>query len=114
MGIVTNNRVQEQHSLKSAERPARGVVQGRETSQETERLRRSRERVEREARRQLALSAYPAVRQVGCQYQNGVLCLIGTVPSFYMKQMAQSAVLHQLEGLVVIDNQLVVEELAAG
>jgi hypothetical protein len=44
------------------------------------------------ARRQLRSSAYPAIRRVVCFYDEGVLMLFGTVPTYYQKQLAQVAV----------------------
>ena len=46
-------------------------------------------------------------RWVSCRYVDQSLCLVGCVPTFYLKQLAQET-LRQLQG-VRIDNQLVVK-----
>ena len=59
---------------------------------------------------ELRNSAYAPVRQVLCEVQDCVLTLRGRVPSFYLKQIAQTVVRHPLEGSLVIDNQLEVDQ----
>ena len=66
--------------------------------------------IEAVARKQLRQSSYPAVRDVDCQYQEPVLTLRGRIPSYYLKQIAQTIVLDRLEGMVTINNQLIVDE----
>jgi len=51
----------------------------------------------------LSTSCYPAVRTVRCELREGELVLIGTLPSYYHKQIAQGLVT-QLEGFVSIKN----------
>jgi osmotically-inducible protein OsmY len=48
--------------------------------------------VEDHARRQLQGQPYHALKQVSCEYRDGVLILRGRLPSYYLKQMAQTAV----------------------
>lgn len=43
-----------------------------------------------EVRRKLHESSYYFLRTVGCEFERGVLTLRGRVPSFYLKQLAQS------------------------
>jgi hypothetical protein len=63
------------------------------------------------ARAELQKCAYREVREVQCELTNGVLKLVGSVPSYFHKQMAQAFVLRQLGTLPIIDNQLrVVDE----
>ena len=64
------------------------------------------ESLESQAMAQLRRSPYPALRQVSCELRDGVLTLTGRVPNYFQKQMAQSVLMHCLEGLAVIDNQL--------
>lgn len=62
-------------------------------------------RVAHQAKERLGSTSYHFLRFVDCCYQNGVLTLRGRVPSFYLKQMAQS-VLANLEGVDRIDNRV--------
>jgi osmotically-inducible protein OsmY len=48
--------------------------------------------LEAEARAALNQSAYPAVRQVKCICRDGEVVLTGRVPSYYLKQIAQSEI----------------------
>jgi hypothetical protein len=41
----------------------------------------------------LASSAYAPLRKLHCRVREGVAEIFGTVPSFYLKQMAQAALL---------------------
>lgn len=59
------------------------------------------------AESRLLHSGYRVLQQVHCEYESGVLTLRGQVPSFYMKQMAQTLV-KPLGGLAAIDNRIVV------
>jgi len=49
--------------------------------------------------------SYSSLRAVSCKLIDGVMVLRGEVPSYYLKQMAQEAVL-RLEGVQKIDNQI--------
>jgi osmotically-inducible protein OsmY len=42
----------------------------------------------------LSTSQYGPLRTLDCQVAEGVVQISGTVPSFYLKQLAQAAVLH--------------------
>jgi hypothetical protein len=57
------------------------------------------------ARQRLGGTSYQFLRFVDCCFQNGVLTLRGRVPSFYLKQMAQS-LLANIEGVDRIDNRV--------
>jgi len=46
-----------------------------------------------EARRRLHASRYVALRKVKCECRNNVITLSGRLPSFYLKQLAQTEVL---------------------
>jgi osmotically-inducible protein OsmY len=51
-----------------------------------------------EVSNRLCESAYFRLRNVWCDYHEGVLCLRGRVPSFFLKQMAQT-IACQVEGV---------------
>jgi hypothetical protein len=59
----------------------------------------------------LRSNSYLALKNVSCEYCEGVLTLRGCLPSYYLKQMAQTAVA-RLDGVLRIDNQI--EVIAAG
>ena len=59
------------------------------------------------ARLRLRQCPYPILRQVHCRYHEGVLILCGNVPTFYMKQIAQTVV-SSLDQVEQIDNRIVV------
>jgi osmotically-inducible protein OsmY len=46
-----------------------------------------------EARQRLHASGYVALRKVKCECRNNVVTLSGRLPSFYLKQLAQTEVL---------------------
>lgn len=48
--------------------------------------------VARQAQARLRDQTYHALRNVSCQYRDGVLTLNGRLPSYYLKQIAQEAV----------------------
>ena len=64
-------------------------------------------RIEAEADIRLQQSLYSELRRVLCNYRRGILTLYGVVSSFHVRQIAQELV-QGLEGIEVIDNQLVV------
>ncbi len=78
-----------------------------------ERIRRRRA-IERAARRELQRSSYLAIRRVECRYRDGVLTLRGRLPSFFLKQVAQTAVALPLRDVAVVDNRLTVVPLHSG
>jgi osmotically-inducible protein OsmY len=57
------------------------------------------------AQRQLRGAYHHEVRRVSCELHEGVLTLRGQVSSYYLKQIAQ-ALVHGLDGVEVIHNQL--------
>jgi len=57
----------------------------------------------------LGRSGYRSLQRVHCEYVAGTLTLRGQVPSFYMKQVAQTVV-KSLRGVTLIDNRLEVHE----
>lgn len=59
------------------------------------------------AQQRLRECPYPPLRRVMCRYRQGVLVMTGKVPTFYMKQMAQT-LMRGLDGVEKIDNRLVV------
>jgi osmotically-inducible protein OsmY len=71
----------------------------------TDRIDLSEERIRVTAETRLQQSPYASLRQVSCQLRAGVLTLGGHVPSYYLKQIAQTAV-RSVEGVRQINNQL--------
>lgn len=63
------------------------------------------ERIVAIAESKLRESHYFAVREIRCQFHDGVLILRGQVSSFYLKQVAQSLVCN-IEKVAHIDNRL--------
>jgi osmotically-inducible protein OsmY len=61
--------------------------------------------IERTAEDRLRHSSYLELRNVWCDYHEGVLTLRGHVPSYHLKQMAQ-AIMHDLEDDLELNNQL--------
>jgi hypothetical protein len=49
---------------------------------------------------------YLDLKQVSCDSQGGVLVLRGRLPTYYLKQVAQEVVAHQVQGVERIDNQI--------
>jgi osmotically-inducible protein OsmY len=48
---------------------------------------------------------YLALKNVSCDYQNGVAVLRGCLPTYYLKQVAQEVVAHQ-QGVDKVKNQI--------
>ena len=61
--------------------------------------------VKAQATARLQRSPYAELHRVVCEFYEGILRLRGCVPSYYMKQVAQTAVLG-LDGVDEIHNQL--------
>ena len=59
------------------------------------------ERAESELRR----NAYVALKNIGCEYHEGVLTLHGCLPTYYLKQVAQ-AVVAPIEGVRRVVNEI--------
>jgi osmotically-inducible protein OsmY len=57
------------------------------------------------AERCLRSTSHLALRNLSCDYLDGVLVLRGRLPTYYLKQVAQEVVT-QLEGVESIDNQI--------
>ncbi len=62
-------------------------------------------RVDEAAEARLHRSQYVELRGICCEFHEGVLTLRGQVPSYYLKQMAQSLV-DRIPGVLQLDNQL--------
>jgi len=58
------------------------------------------------AERGLRSSPYPALKRVSCDYQGGVLVLRGSLPTYYLKQMAQEVVAHQFVKAERLENRI--------
>lgn len=63
---------------------------------------------EANAQRQLSTSSYPPLRDVCCRMHNDTLVLTGSLPSYHMKQMAQTVV-RDVKGVGVVVNLIDVE-----
>jgi osmotically-inducible protein OsmY len=59
------------------------------------------ERAESELRR----NSYVALKNVACEFRDGVLTLNGCLPTYYLKQVAQEAVA-RLDGIARIENRI--------
>jgi hypothetical protein len=57
------------------------------------------------AEARLRHSSYLELRGICCDFHNGALTLLGSVSSYYLRQVAQSLVLG-LDGIEIIDNRL--------
>jgi hypothetical protein len=53
----------------------------------------------------LRSNAHVIMKNVSCDYRDGVLVLRGSLPTYYLKQLAQEVVA-QLHGIKRIDNQI--------
>ncbi len=60
------------------------------------------------AEQKLGESSYPALKNISCEYTNLRLILQGRVPSYHMKQLAQTLV-GTIKGVIVV-NRLEVDE----
>jgi osmotically-inducible protein OsmY len=65
----------------------------------------SADAVAEEAERILMGSPYRHLRRVRCSYHDGILTLHGHVPSFFLKQMAQSVV-SRVDGVRRVNNEI--------
>lgn len=64
-----------------------------------------KEAIQEEARMRLRESPYRELRDVSCDFHEGVLTLQGRVPSFFLKQVAQSIVF-VMERVEIINNRI--------
>lgn len=62
-------------------------------------------RIEQAAQERLRKSSHSVLHSISCSFERGSLILLGQVPSFYYKQLAQEAVVH-LEGVTRIVNDI--------
>jgi osmotically-inducible protein OsmY len=62
-------------------------------------------RISQQALQRLQGSGYPGLRNIVCNYHNGILRLQGRVPNFYNKQIAQTLV-SNIGGVRVVINEL--------
>ncbi len=58
------------------------------------------------AERCLRSNPYLALKNVSCDLLDGVIVLRGCLPTFYLKQVAQEIVAHQVKGVGRLDNQI--------
>lgn len=64
------------------------------------------ESIEKQLKAEFRRSPYPAIRTLACHMHHGTVTLRGHVPSYYLKQLAQTVVGHRLHDGVVIRNQV--------
>ena len=64
--------------------------------------------IEEAARIRLHHSPYRAIRRVSCRFSDGTLTLVGAVPTYHYKQLAQTAV-SGINGVTCIDNEIQVD-----
>ena len=106
----TSRHTNTYHTLRGtplAEPPTTGQTTVVEPTPSPAERQRQRDRaIEDQAKAALRASAYHAVRGMSCEVNGGVLTLRGCVPSFHMKQVAQTEVQHLLESGMTLDNQL--------
>lgn len=62
-----------------------------------------------QAEAELKRSSFRSLHAVSCEYEDGVLRLRGRLPSFFLKQLAQTLVARQLNGTARIDNRVEVK-----
>jgi hypothetical protein len=62
-------------------------------------------RIRASAERRLRSNSYLALRNLSCDWHEGVLVLWGCLPTYYLKQVAQAAVA-PLEGVERIENRI--------
>ena len=58
------------------------------------------------AERALRNGLYPALKKLSCDYRGGVLVLRGYLPTYYLKQIAQEVVAHQLGQAGRLENRI--------
>jgi osmotically-inducible protein OsmY len=58
-----------------------------------------------QAESELRRNAYVALKNIACEYREGVLTLHGCLPTYYLKQRAQEAVA-RIQGIERIDNRI--------
>jgi hypothetical protein len=63
--------------------------------------------IEGKAESRLYESTYSELHHIECTFRHGILTLCGTVSTFFVRQIAQELI-EDLEGIEIIDNQLVV------
>lgn len=63
------------------------------------------EEISEAAQVRLQHSPYRAIRRISCRFDDGVLTLVGRVPTFHHKQLAQTAVAG-LDGVHQVDNRI--------
>jgi osmotically-inducible protein OsmY len=77
------------------------------TSSDPDRLGSPRHSILISVEHRLRRSSYKALSRVCCEYQtdSGILHLSGSLPSYYLKQVAQELVL-DLDGVLLVNNQI--------
>jgi len=63
--------------------------------------------IEAEVEKRMVQSLYPELRRVLCNFKHGILTLYGVVSNLRVRQVAQELI-QGIEGIEIIDNQLIV------
>jgi len=64
------------------------------------------QRIRQLAEAQLRQSSYSALRNVSCDYRDGVLTLRGELPKYFLKQVAQTLIVANVPEVERVDNQV--------
>jgi osmotically-inducible protein OsmY len=77
----------------------------RDADTKTASLKQEKEAIAARVEARMRHSGYYELRGVSCDFHEGILILRGCVPSFHLKQLAQSLVFH-LDGVQELSNRL--------
>ena len=108
-------RLETSHDAKCGAHEAAAGARGKQTSPHSQRDNTTDPDADQDvalelaARAILKASSYEPVRRVSCEVRQHVLTLRGRVPTFFIKQMAQTIVRRALDADVTICNQLEVD-----
>jgi osmotically-inducible protein OsmY len=64
-----------------------------------------RSRIEKAVKNRLHESAYPSIKRIDCEFEDGILVLRGQLHSFFEKQVAQESIAG-LDGIKEIVNRV--------
>ncbi len=60
------------------------------------------------ARQRLESSGYASLNSIHCSHKNGIVFIQGTIPSFYLKQVAQVRI-RSIEGVIQVVKEIEVQ-----
>ncbi len=96
------------HVVRKCQQKTQGEI-GSDSSAVVDSMTKRNRAIEDRLRAELLKSPYWSIRQVSCKVQDTVVTLRGSVPSFYMKQIAQTVVRFGIVDGLVINNRLEVD-----